>query len=57
MTSMQKWACTACDYVYDPETGDPDNDVDPGTEWENVPETWECPDCGLGKDAFEPADG
>ncbi|NCO37480.1 MAG: rubredoxin [Armatimonadetes bacterium CG_4_10_14_3_um_filter_66_18] len=51
---MQKWACTACDYVYDPDLGDPDEGVEPGTPWGEVPETWECPECGMGKDAFEP---
>ena len=39
--------------AYDPEKGDPDNGVAPGTAWENVPEDWVCPVCGLGKDAFE----
>ena len=48
---MQKYVCP-CGYVYDPETGDPDNGVLPGTSWENVPEDWICPVCGLGKDAF-----
>ena len=48
---MQKYVCP-CGYVYDPQTGDPDNGVLPGTSWENVPEDWVCPVCGLGKDAF-----
>ena len=50
---MKKYVCTVCDYVYDPEKGDPDNSVAPGTSWENVPEDWVCPDCGVGKDSFE----
>jgi rubredoxin len=50
---MQKWLCI-CGYIYDPELGDPDNGVAPGTAWEDVPEDWECPDCGVGKDEFEP---
>ena len=50
---MQKYECP-CGYVYDPEQGDPDNGVAPGTPWENVPEDWVCPVGGLGKDAFYP---
>ena len=49
---MDKYVCP-CGYVYDPEVGDPDNGVAPGTPWEKVPEDWTCPTCGLGKDAFE----
>jgi rubredoxin len=50
---MDKWRCTPCDYIYDPEKGDPDNGIPPGTPWEDVPEDWLCPDCFLGKDFFE----
>ena len=50
---MDKYVCTDCGYVYDPEAGDPDNVVEPGTKWEDVPEDWVCPLCGAGKDAFE----
>jgi rubredoxin len=50
---MDKYVCTLCGYVYDPAQGDPDNGVDPGTAWEDVPEDWECPVCGAGKDDFE----
>lgn len=53
---MQKWRCTICDYVYDPAVGDPDNGVEPGTAWEDVPGDWVCPDCGVEKDMFEPLD-
>lgn len=53
---MQKWRCTICDYLYDPESGDPDNGVEPGTAWEDLPDDWVCPDCGVEKDMFEPAD-
>jgi rubredoxin len=48
---MQKYECP-CGYVYDPEVGDPDNGIAPGTAWEDVPEDWVCPVCGLDKDAF-----
>lgn len=49
---MKKFACP-CGYIYNPEDGDPDNGIAPGTEWENVPEEWTCPICGLSKSAFE----
>jgi len=50
---MEKWMCTVCGYVYDPEAGDPDNDIAPGTPFEQLPEDWVCPLCGVGKDMFE----
>jgi rubredoxin len=50
---MDKWVCTICGYVYDPVEGDPDNGVDPGTAWEDVPNDWLCPVCGASKDDFE----
>jgi len=53
---MQKYICDLCGYVYDPEAGDPDNSVDPGTDWADVPEDWLCPLCGAGKDAFSLTD-
>lgn len=49
---MKKYLCP-CGYVYDPEKGDPENGVAPGTPWENVPEDWVCPVCKLGKEVFE----
>ncbi len=42
-----------CGYAYDPAVGDPDNSVAPGTPWDQVPESWVCPACGMGKDVFE----
>ncbi len=50
---MTKYVCSICDYVYDPEAGDPDNDVAPGTSFDSLPEDWVCPDCGAGTDEFE----
>lgn len=47
---MEKWVCVVCGYVYDPEIGDPDSGVAPGTSWEDVPEDWVCPLCAVGKD-------
>ena len=52
--SMKKYKCVACGYIYDPEIGDPDNGVNPGTAFEDIPEDWVCPICGVGKDMFEP---
>lgn len=52
---MQKYVCTVCGYEYDPEAGDPEHGVAPGTPFEELPETWVCPECGVGKDMFEPA--
>lgn len=49
---MAKYICP-CGYVYDEEKGDPAHDVAPGTKWEDVPESWVCPVCGLMKDMFE----
>jgi hydroxylamine reductase len=50
---MEKYKCLLCDYVYDPEVGDPANGVEPGTAFEDIPEEWTCPDCGAPKDQFE----
>lgn len=49
---MDRYVCEICGYVYDPEQGDPDNGVAPGTKWEDVPDDWECPVCGASKDDF-----
>jgi len=49
---MAKYECNVCGYIYDPETGDPDNGVLPGTPFENLPDDWVCPMCGAGKDQF-----
>jgi rubredoxin len=54
-STMQKWECP-CGYIYDPESGDPDNGVAPGTAWENVPRSWVCPLCGAEKEFFYQAD-
>lgn len=49
---MKKYVCDVCGYIYDPEAGDPDHDIAPGTPFEELPEEWECPLCGVGKDQF-----
>ena len=51
---MQKYVCTVCNYVYDPEVGDPDADIAPGTAFEDIPDDWVCPTCGAKKSDFEP---
>ena len=50
---MDKYLCLPCGYVYDPEQGDPDGGVPAGTAFEDIPEDWVCPLCGVGKDMFE----
>ena len=49
-----KWQCTVCGYIYDPEFGDPDNGIQSGTSFEDLPDDWVCPECGVEKDQFEP---
>jgi rubredoxin len=53
---VMKYRCILCGYIYDPAVGDPENGVAPGTAFKDVPETWVCPDCGAGKDQFEPVE-
>ena len=50
---MSKYQCLMCSYVYDPEEGDPGSDIEPGTPFEDLPDDWVCPVCGVGKDQFE----
>ena len=50
---MDKYECSVCGYVYDPEDGDPDNGVEPGTSFEKVADDWTCPVCGAEKELFE----
>jgi rubredoxin len=51
---MQRYVCEVCGYIYDPEEGDPDGDIEPGTPFEQLPEDWVCPMCGASKDEFSP---
>ena len=51
---MQKYVCTVCGYVYDPEQGDPDSDIALGTPFEELDDDWVCPVCGAEKEDFEP---
>ena len=49
---MAKFVCNVCGYVYDEATGDPDNGIAPGTKWEDIPDDFSCPLCGVGKEEF-----
>ncbi|MGR6871874.1 rubredoxin [Pseudomonas sp. HK3] len=49
----KKWQCIVCGWIYDEEIGCPEEGLEPGTLWSDVPEDWLCPDCGVGKDDFE----
>jgi len=50
---MAKYECSVCGYIYDPEMGDPEGGIPPGTPFEELPEGWVCPVCGASKDEFE----
>jgi rubredoxin len=54
---MDKWECLSCGYIYDPALGDPEGGIPPGTSFEDLPDDWVCPDCGVGKDSFEKIEG
>jgi rubredoxin len=49
----ERYICITCGWIYDPETGDPDTGVEPGTAFEDIDEEWTCPACGVGKEYFE----
>jgi rubredoxin len=49
----KKYLCSVCGYEYDPEAGDPDGGIEPGTPFEKIPEDWVCPVCGAAKEDFE----
>ena len=53
---MEKYICQPCGYVYDPENGDPDGGIAPGTAIEDLPDDWLCPICGMGKEVFAKED-
>ena len=50
---MARWECIVCGLIYDEKDGWPEDGIAPGTKWEDVPDDWTCPDCGVGKEDFE----
>ncbi len=50
---MKKWQCLVCGWIYDEAMGWPEDGIEPGTKWEDIPDDWTCPDCGVGKEDFE----
>ena len=53
---MKKYKCIVCGYTYEPEEGDPDSGIPPGTLFEDIPDDWICPVCGVTKEDFEVAE-
>jgi rubredoxin len=53
---MKKYVCMICGYIYDPEIGDPDNGIKPATPFDDIPDDWVCPECGVDKSEFEETD-
>lgn len=51
---MTSYQCLVCGYIYDPEQGDLDSGIEPGTAFEDIPDDWVCPVCGASKEEFEP---
>lgn len=52
-SAVKRWVCTVCGWIYDEEKGDPDYDLEPGVRFEDLPDDFVCPVCGVGKDQFE----
>ncbi|MEK6672039.1 MAG: rubredoxin [Nitrospirota bacterium] len=52
---MEKWTCSVCGYIYDPDQGDSERGIPPGTPFGNLPDDWVCPVCGASKEMFEKA--
>lgn len=50
---MKKWGCTVCGFIYEESSGCPEEDIAPGTVWNDIPDEWLCPECGMTKDDFE----
>jgi len=53
MSAYRKWECQICNWIYDEEKGCPEEGIAPGTRWEDIPDDWSCPECGVGKEDFE----
>jgi rubredoxin len=54
--AIQKYICINCGYVYDPQVGDPMNNIPPGTAFDDLPPEWVCPMCYATQDKFDPLD-
>lgn len=50
---MKQWMCLVCGWIYDEEQGCPEESIPPGTRWEDIPDGWRCPECGVSKQDFE----
>jgi rubredoxin len=50
---LKKWQCIVCGFIYDESIGIPEDGISPGTSWNDIPEDWYCPDCGVSKSDFE----
>jgi rubredoxin len=50
--AYRKWACAVCGYIYNEALGEPDEGFPPGTRFEDIPDDWSCPDCGVSKRSF-----
>jgi len=53
---MKRYVCNVCGYVYNPDLGDPEHGIEPGRAFEDIPDDWVCPVCGVGKEEFSPLD-
>ena len=53
VTKSSLWMCLICGWIYDQSVGDPDSGIAPGTPWDDIPDDWACPECGVTKDEFE----
>jgi len=53
MSDYRKYQCSVCGHIYDEAEGDPDSGIAPGTRWEDIPETWRCPECGVEKKEYD----
>ena len=53
MREYKKYICVVCGWMYSEADGAPEEGIEPGTYWEDVPDDWVCPDCGAGKSDFE----
>jgi rubredoxin len=50
---VRKWQCLVCGFVYEEALGLPDDGIPAGTSWDDIPDDWACPECGVGKEDFE----